>query len=213
MSATGVGDGAPARNAIRSRVERSAQCASSTIRRTGRRRARWASTRRTAWSVAVCPVSSSARPPTARAGPRCSASGPSAASACLGAEALDEVGQRLDHRGVRHAAHVEVQAAAEQHLHVGGAGALRQRGDEARLADARVATEERDRALASAAALDDALELGQLAGATHERRGAHAPTVGRSPRCVKPSAGGRACPRAHARSLRRRWPNLWGSCR
>ena len=93
----------------------------------------------------------------------------------LGAQALDEVGQRLDDRGVRHAAHVEVQAAAEQHLHVGGAGPLGQRGDEAGLADARVATEERDRAIASAAALDDALELGQLAGATHERRGAHAP--------------------------------------
>ena len=129
----------------------------------------------------------------------------------LGAEALDEVGQRLDHRGVRHTAHVEVQAAAEQHLHVGGAGALRQRGDEARLADSRVATEERDRALASTAALDDALELGQLAGATHERRGAHAPDC-RPVAAACQTAGRAGVPAGHP-TLGRRWPNLWGACR
>ena len=129
----------------------------------------------------------------------------------LGAEALDEVGQRLDHRGVRHAAHVEVQAAAEQHLHVGGAGALRQGGDEARLADPRVATEERDRALASTAALDDALELGQLAGATHERRGAHAPDC--RPVAAACQTAGRAGVPAGTPHAWRRWPNLWGACR
>ena len=98
----------------------------------------------------------------------------------LGAQPLDEVGQRLDDGGVRHTARVEVQAAAQQDLHVARPGSLRDRGDQARLADARVTTEERDRALAAAAALDHALEVGQLAGATHERRGAHAPTVGPS---------------------------------
>ena len=96
----------------------------------------------------------------------------------IGGDRARDLAQRRRDREVGALALLELHAVAPEHREAGGVGALHELGDEARLADPRLAGDQRDRGDAAGGVVAGRLQRGQLPGSADEVRARDPPRHG-----------------------------------